>query len=77
MRKGKVEPVAVPARLAMEVELHQPMTAVVQGRIGEYHPEFRVKDERTLAFEHEQMAVAYRMACIAGRLAEKGRVRSY
>ena len=39
---------------------------VSEGRIVEYHPEFRVPDERTLAFEHDQMAVAYRMACIAG-----------
>ena len=77
VRKGKVGLAEVPPRLAMEIEFHQPMTALVQGRIGEHHPEFRVKDDRTLAFEHEQMAVAYRMACIAGRLAEKGRVRSY
>ena len=77
VRKGKVAPPPLPARVAMEIELRTSMTAAVQESIAEHHPEFTVKDDRTLAFEHDEMAVAYRMACIAGTIAEKGRVRRY
>ena len=77
VRKGKIAVPALPARIAMEIELRTPMTAEVQASIAEHHPEFGVKDDRTLMFEHEQMAVAYRMACIAGTLAEKGMVKRY
>jgi D-amino peptidase len=77
VRKGAVTTPPLPPRIAMEIELRSPMTAEVRASIAEHHPEFGVKDDRTLMFEHEQMAVAYRMACIAGTLAEKGTVRPY
>ena len=77
VRKGSIPVHELPPRIAMEIELRTSMTGAVQESIAEHHPEFTVKDDRTLMFEHGQMAVAYRMACIAGTLAEKGRVKRY
>ena len=60
-----------------EIDVASPVTDEVAMMIGDHHPEFELRGGRTFAFEHDEMAVAFRMALIVGTLAERGRVRHY
>ena len=63
---------------AFEVELRAPLSGDARSVIGERFPEFRIVDERTVAFEHAEMAIAYRMAAITQFLARQPHdIRSY
>lgn len=62
----------------MEVELRQPLPEDARRAISTRFPEFTVRDDRTVAFVHDDMAVAYRMAAIVQFLAtEPDAVRAY
>jgi len=61
----------------IEVELREPLRDEIRESINSHHPEFVVRGDRTLAFVHDDMSVAYRMAAVSQVLEAEGRVRSY
>lgn len=77
VQAGEIGVIDAAPPFAMEVELRQPLGDEIRASIAEHHPEFSIDGDRTLVFEHDDMAGAYRMAAICGMLAEKGTVRGY
>jgi D-aminopeptidase len=67
---GEMRLIEFRPRFEFEIDLRQPITPEARAVIGERFPEFTVSGERTIAFAHEEMAVAYRMAAITQFLAK-------
>jgi D-aminopeptidase len=74
---GDVARIDVEPPFKFEIELRSPVSDEVATMIGDHHPEFELRGDRTFAFEHDEMATAYRMAAIVGLLAQRGRVNHY
>jgi D-amino peptidase len=77
LRKGEIPMMDVNPPFVMEVELREPLAPDIEQSIATNHPEFEIVGDRTLRFEHVEMATAYRMAAVITVLEERGRVRSY
>jgi D-amino peptidase len=77
VRNGEIAVVDVTPPFQVEVELREALRDDVRDSIREHHPEFEVRGDRTLAFTHEEMSVAYRMAAVSQMLEAEGRVRGY
>jgi D-amino peptidase len=61
-----------------EVELRTALSGDARAVIAERFPEFSIVNDRTVAFEHTEMAVAYRMAAITQFLARQpNEIRNY
>jgi D-amino peptidase len=72
----ELEVIDVPTPLRMEVELSKPFTAEAREAFARF-PAYELVGDRTVRFEHDEMAMAYRMAAVAGPIAEGQPVRSY
>jgi D-amino peptidase len=78
VRAGAIAVPEFASPFAMEVELGAPMTDAARDAFAQRFPEFRVVDERTVAFAHADMHLAYRMAVIVQFIAgQPDAVRSY
>lgn len=74
---GALEPIPTAGPYAFTIELRQPVGGDVRASIETHHPEFRVVGDRTVEFEHDEMAVAYRMAAAVQFLVGSGRLGWY
>ena len=72
----KLEVIDVPTPLRMEVELGKPFTEEGRAAFARF-PAYELVGDRTVRFEHDDMAIAYRMAAVAGPIADGLPVRSY
>jgi D-amino peptidase len=78
LRAGEIIAPDFTSPFAFEVELRKPLSSEARAVIGERFREFSILDDRTVAFEHAEMAVAYRMAAITQFLARQPHdIRSY
>lgn len=77
VRRGEIAVIEATPPFAVEVELREPLRDEIRDSIRSHHPEFEVRGDRTLAFTHDEMSVAYRMAAVSQVLEAEGRVRSY
>ena len=78
LRAGEVSAPDFVSPFAFEIELKAPLSDEARDAIAQRFPEFRVVGDHTVAFEHAEMAIAYRMAAITQFLARQPRdVRSY
>ena len=81
VERVRAQEIAVPefdSPFAMEVVLGTPLSKAALGAFAERFPEFHVVDERTVAFSHADMPMAYRMAVIVQFIAgQPDAVRSY
>jgi D-amino peptidase len=78
LRAGEISAPDFTPPFSFEIELRTPLSDDARTVIGERFPEFSVVDERIVAFEHTEMAVAYRMAAITQFLARQPHdIRSY
>jgi D-amino peptidase len=73
---GDVEVIDVKAPLRFEIELRAPFNDEARDAFGRF-PDFELRGDRTVAFEHDEMAVAYRMAAITQVLASGQQVRGW
>jgi D-amino peptidase len=78
LQAGEIQAPDFVSPFAFEVELRKPLSDHARSAIGQRFPEFTIVDDRTVGFQHAEMAVAYRMAAITQFLArEPDVVRSY
>jgi D-amino peptidase len=78
LRAGEITAPDFTTPFAFEIEMRKPLSDDARSVIGERFPEFRLLDDRTVAFEHAEMAIAYRMAAITQFLARQPHdIRSY
>ena len=62
----------------LEIDLRTPLSDEARAAFAERFPEFTVHGDRTVAFAHDDMAVAYRMAAIVSFIATQPHdVRAY
>jgi D-amino peptidase len=66
----------VKAPLRFEVELREPLSEEARAQFTRF-PDFEIRGDRVVAFEHDEMAMAYRMAAITQFLARGQAVRGY
>jgi len=60
----------------MEVEMSKPFSAEARVAFARF-PAYELVGDRTVRFQHDEMAMAYRMAAVAGPIADGQPVRSY
>ena len=73
---GAVQVIDAAPPFRIEIDLRKPLTD--EGRAAfERFPAYELVGERTVRFQHDEMAVAYRMAAITGSIAGGVAVRSY
>jgi D-amino peptidase len=78
LRAGEITAADFAPPFSFEIELRSPLSEDARAVIGDRFPEFTVTDDKTVAFEHSEMAVAYRMAAITQFLARQPHdIRSY
>jgi D-aminopeptidase len=76
VRDGAVQVIDAAPPFRIEIDLRTPLTD--EGRAAfERFPAYELVGERTVRFQHDEMAVAYRMAAITGSIAGGAAVRSY
>ena len=76
VKAGVLEVIDVPTPLRMEVEMAKPFTDDARAAFARF-PAYELVGDRTVRFEHDEMAMAYRMAAVAGPIADGQPVRSY
>lgn len=74
---GAIPTITPEPPFAFEVELRKPLDDDIARTITDRHPEYTIVGDRTLAFEQDEMAVAYRMAAICSLLSKSGHVPGY
>jgi D-amino peptidase len=72
----RLQVIDVPVPLRMEVDLAKPFTQEARTAFARF-PAYELVGDRTVRFQHDEMAIAYRMAAVAGPIAEGLPVRSY
>jgi D-aminopeptidase len=78
LQAGEITAPDFASPFAFEIELRTPLSDDARTAMDERFPEFRVVDDHTVAFEHAEMAIAYRMAAITQFIARQPHaVRSY
>ena len=78
VRDGRVSPIDVATPFCFEIELRTPLSTESREAIETRFPEFAIIGDRTLAFEHADMKIAFRMAAISSHLAATpARIRRY
>jgi D-amino peptidase len=77
VQKNEIATIDVSPPFLVEVELREPLADDIRDSIATHHPEFGIVGDRTLRFQQDEMATAYRMAAVITVLEERGRVRSY
>jgi D-amino peptidase len=78
LRAGEIIAPDFVSPFAFEVELRSPLSDDARTTMEQRFPEFRILDDHTVAFEHAEMAIAYRMAAITQFLARRPHdIRSY
>jgi D-amino peptidase len=76
VRTGQIPVIDVEPPYAMEIDLRKPFTDEARAAFSRF-PAYELVGERTVRFQHEDMAIAYRMAAVAGPIANGDNVRSY
>ena len=76
VKSGALEVIDVPTPLRMEVEMSTPFTDEARAAFARF-PAYELVGDRTVRFEHDERAMAYRMAAVAGPIADGQPVRSY
>lgn len=76
VKAGSVQVIDVPTPLRLEVEMAKPFTDEAREAFRRF-PAYELVGDRTVRFEHDEMAMAYRMAAVAGPIADGQPVRSY
>jgi len=71
----QIEVIDVPTPLRFEIDLGKPFTDEARAAFARF-PAYELVGERTVRFEHDEMALAYRMAAVAGPIADGAGVRS-
>lgn len=78
VRAGSIAPIEFAPPFRFEIELRRPLSEDARAALGERFREFEIVGDRTLAFEHTDMQVAFRMAAISSHLANNpASVRHY
>src|SRR4051812_11161160 len=78
LRDGEITAPDFASPCAFEIELRAPLSDEARVAFEQRFREFRIVDDHTVAFEHAEMAVAYRMAAITQFIARQPEiVRSY
>jgi D-amino peptidase len=78
LRAGEITAPDFVSPFEFEIELRAPLSDDARTTLRKRFPEFRVLDDHTVAFEHAEMAIAYRMAAITQFLARQPHdIRSY
>jgi D-amino peptidase len=78
LRAGEISAPDFSSPFEFEVQLRTPLSDDARGTITQRFPEFRIVDDHTVAFQHAEMAMAYRMAAITQFLARQPHdVRAY
>jgi D-amino peptidase len=78
LRAGEITAPDFTSPFPFEIELRAPLSDDAKATLAQRFPEFRVVDDHTVAFEHAEMSVAYRMAAITQFLARQPHdIRSY
>jgi D-amino peptidase len=78
VKAGTVAPIEFGDRFDFEVELRKELTDDARAAIEQRFPEFTIVGDRTLAFSHAEMKMAFRMAAISSFLAKSpAAVRHY
>ena len=78
LRAGEITAPDFVSPFPFEIELRAPLSDDAKATLAQRFPEFRVTDDHTVAFDHAEMAVAYRMAAITQFLARQPRdIRNY
>ncbi len=76
VRTGKIDVIDAPPPFPMEIDLHKPLTDEARAAFARF-PAYELVGERTVRFQHDDMAIAYRMAAVVGPIANGDNVRSY
>jgi D-amino peptidase len=74
--RGDLDVIDVTTPLRVEVELRAPLTDEARAAFARF-PDFELRGDRVVAFEQDDMSVAYRMAAITQVLATGQQVRGY
>ena len=74
--RGAIDVIDVKTPLRFEIELRTPFSDDARDAFGRF-PDFELQGDRVVAFEQEEMAVAYRMAAITQVLATGQQVRGW
>jgi D-amino peptidase len=78
VRAGRVDAPEVHPPFGMEVELRRPVDDAARALICDRFPAFTLTDDRTFAFEVDDMAMGFRMAAIVQFLAtDPAAIRGY
>lgn len=72
----EIEVIDVPTPLRFEIDLGKPFTAEAKAAFARF-PAYELVGDRTVRFQHDDMAIAYRMAAVAGPIADGVNIRSY
>lgn len=76
VRAGRVTVPDAPAPFRFEIDLRRPISDDGRTAFARF-PAYELVGDRTVRFEHDEMAIAYRMAAVAGPIAAGQPVRSY
>jgi D-amino peptidase len=71
-----LEVIDVPTPLRFEIDLGKPFNDESREAFARF-PAYELVGDRTVRFSHDDMAIAYRMAAVAGPIADGANVRSY
>jgi D-amino peptidase len=71
----QIEVIDVPTPLRFEIDLGKSFTDEARAAFARF-PAYELVGERTVRFEHDEMAMAYRMAAVAGPIADGAGIRS-
>jgi D-amino peptidase len=72
----ELDVIEVKTPLRFEIELREPFSDDARAQFARF-PDFELRGDRVVAFEHDEMAMAYRMAAITQFLARGQAVRGY
>jgi D-amino peptidase len=76
VRTHQIPVIDVEPPYAMEIDLRRPFTDEARAAFARF-PAYELVGERTVRFQQDDMAIAYRMAAVAGPIANGENVRSY
>src|SRR4051812_33025912 len=73
---SEIEVIDVATPLRFEIDLGKPFTDAGREAFARF-PAYELVGDRTVRFAHDDVAIAYRMAAVAGPIADGANIRSY